>query len=207
MADNCKYKIKGVEGEFTENELKAYLLKGGKVEYEKIKTAVSISDANKATLDKLVEGIANGSTNKTKVNGYIKSLKLSDETKGKFLSYIDDALREKKKGTYEGLTDTEKGFYDFYENKYLNGQMSYEQVMHQLGSIADKQPTQELADKYNTIRNIFFKENNKRAKKQEKAEEVKENKNFNQDINDTRLGLKFLFSFTSSAFSCFLCTL
>ena len=185
----CKYKIKGVEGEFTENELKAYLLKGGKAEYEKIQTPVSISEANKSTLDKLVDGVVNGSTTKSKVNNYIRSLKLTDETKNKFLSYIEDAIREKKKGTYEGLANTEKGFYDFYENKFLNGQMSYEQVMHQLGSIADRQPTQELKDKYNNIRNIFFKENAKRAERQQKTEEVKESKNFNQDINDTRLGL------------------
>jgi len=188
MADNCKYKIKGVEGEFTENELKAYLLKGGKVEYEKIKPQVSISDTNKANLDKLVEGITNGTTNKTKVNAYINSLKLADETKNKFIDYIAEQLREKKKGTYEGLTNQEKGFYDFYESKFLNG-MPYEAIMHQLGSIADRQPTQELRDKYNAIRNIFYAEHQKRAAKQERAVEVKENKNFDEDINSTKLGL------------------
>lgn len=67
--------------------------------------------------------------------------------------------------------------------------MSYEQVMHQLGSIADRQPTEELKEKYNNIRNIFFKENNKRAQKQEKTKEIKEDKNFAEDINETRLGL------------------
>jgi hypothetical protein len=189
MADNCKYKIKGVEGEFTENELKAYLLKGGKAEYEKIKPQVSISDANKNNLDKLVEGITNGTTNKTKVNAYINSLKLADETKNKFIDYIAEQLREKKKGTYEGLTNQEKGFYDFYESKFLNGEMPYDAIMHQLGSIADRQPTQELRDKYNAIRNIFYAEHQKRAAKQEKIEEVKENKSFDEDINSNRLGL------------------
>lgn len=189
MADNCKYKIKGVEGEFTENELKAYLLKGGKAEYEKIKPPVNISDKNKGIIDKAVNSIVSGETTVKKVSDFLNKLPISEETKSRLTTYLNEQLKEKRKGTIAGLDEREKAFYDNYEDKFLNGEMSYENIMHLLGSVADRQPTQELRDKYNNIREIFYKENNKRAAKEAKKAEVKEFNNFNDEINNTRLGL------------------
>lgn len=185
----CKYRIKGVEGEFTEAELKAYLANGGKAAYEQIGNVPAISDKNRSVMDKEIERIVSRDTTKNKVLQSINSLNVSDETKNRLIDYLNNELREKKKGTYEGLNDAEKNFYDNYESLFLNKQMSYENIMHQLGSIADNQPTPELQDKYNNIRNIFYAQNSKKAQRQAKEAAVKESENFNEDINNTRLGL------------------
>jgi hypothetical protein len=185
----CKYRIKGVDGEFTEAELKAYLANGGKAAYEQIGNVPIISDKNRAVMDKEIEKIISRDTTKNKVLQSINALNVSDETKNRLINYLNNELKEKKKGTYEGLIDLEKNFYDNYENLFLNKQMSYENIMHQLGSIADNQPTPELKEKYNNIRNIFYAQNSKKAQRQAKETEVKESENFNDDINNTRLGL------------------
>lgn len=185
----CKYRIKGVEGEFSEAELKAYLANGGKAAYEQIGNVPNISDKNRATMDKEIDKIISRETTKNKVLQSINALNVSDETKNRLTDYLNNELKEKRKGTYEGLSDTEKNFYDNYESKFLNKEMSYENIMHQLGSIADNQKTPELQEKYNNIRNIFYAENSKKAQRQAKEAEVKESENFNEDINNTRLGL------------------
>ena len=167
MAD-CKYKIQGLPGEYTEDELKAYLAKGGLAAYEQVKPKLNVSEINRKNADKLVAGIVNGSTTKTKALDYVKSLNLSETTKNNIVDYINQQLKQKKEGTYEGLSETEKDFYNYWEDKFLNNDLSYEQVMYQLGSIADRQPTKELADKYNRIRDIFYAQNAKRAERETK---------------------------------------
>lgn len=175
-----KDRWQGAFGDFDENVVRAELIK--------IQETLP-SEKNRKVIDGVVNKIIDGSLLKSKAISEIKNLPVSDITKEKLINYLNDSLKEKKKGTYEALDDNEKSFYDNYENKFLNGEMSYESIMHLLGSVSDKQLTPELQDKYNNIRNIFYAQNNKRAKRKEKEVEVKEVKNFNDDINNTRLGL------------------
>lgn len=175
-----KEKWQDAFGEFNEDAIRA--------ELSKIPNTLP-SEKNRKIIDVQVDKIVDGKVLKSKVIADIKTLPVSDVTKDKLLNYLNDELKEKRRGTYAGLDENEKAFYNNYEEQFLNGQMPYEDIMHLLGSIADTQSTLELREKYNNIRDIFYKENHKRAERNVKEEKVKEYKNFNDDINNTRLGL------------------
>jgi len=189
MADNCKYKIKGIDKEFSEDEMKAYLANGGKAEYERIKPKIEVSEKNQKQLDKWVNGIKEGKTTQKVITDYINAQNYSDETKRKFLNYISQEIKESKKDTYQKLEDSGKRLYDSYDSKYMNHEMTYEEVMHQLGSTADRQKDPQVKAKYESIRNAFFKEHSKRNKAEQKQEQKRDNSDFIKEINESRLGL------------------
>lgn len=190
MAADCRYTvtIDGVKIPFTENDLKAYLLKGGKKAFDKINTQ-DLSAENRRKLDNAADAIVNGTTTTQKINDFIDSQRTSKDTKEKLKSYLKERLRQKRKGTYEGLTDSQKLLHDLLEDKYLNGEMSYEQAQDELNYIIDRQENESAKGMMEEVKNIFFKRNQKRQERELKEEAKKEAKNFDDDIKNMDAGL------------------
>lgn len=190
MATDCRYtvEIDGVKIPFTESDFKAYLLKGGKKAFDKISTQ-ELSAENRRRLDNAVDAIVAGTTTTKSINEFIDKQKTKKETKEKLKAYLKEKLRQRRKGSYEGMTDSQKLLHDLLEDKYLNGEISYEEVQDELSYIIGRQEDETAKGLIEEVKDIFFKRNQRRQEKEIKKEEVKEDETFEDEIKNLDAGL------------------
>jgi len=188
----CKIRNIKTGEEITEEQFKAKLLNGAMDDWYRVEPSLTVSESNIKIADKVIANIIDGKTTLSKALDFISGRNLSEATRATITNYIRQQLAEKRRGTKDGLEGAERDVYNSLESKFLNKEVSYTQVMYDLGTqvaAAEQAGDNAAKEKFENMRDIFYKENFKRAQNDAKVAKTKDVKDFNEEINDTRLGL------------------
>ena len=190
MAD-CRFVvvINGVNVPFTQKDFMAYLAKGGANAFSK-KYPQLISDKNRDRMDAAIDSIVNRELTEKQAIEIINQQKLSEKTKERLTEYLRQGIRAKKNaGTFKGLTDAQQEVYAAVNNRFLNGEISYEQAMDEFNFFIDRQDDDVAKGIIEEVKNVFFKNNKRQQQKDIEQQQKGSDLDFGKEIGSINFGI------------------